>query len=328
MGNPGKNTFSKIDNDYGTSDYLTKRVIDGVPYVGMGLGAQSLGQDYLAYNNGAANKQMKVYSEKIKEGKFPIQDIYRLPKNESIGKMISVAFYFGFVDLSAFRKRFNIELLEYFKNEVDFLLENELMEIKDNRLYLTLRGADYINGIIPLFYSEHSKRELIDLSKRKVNRTEDEQTFLKAYNMDAFPKPSVTVDCIIFKTTTEDKEVLLIKRGEHPYMNCYALPGGFVCNVETVEEAAYRELQEETGIEDIQLSLLQVFSKPDRDPRGWIISNVYTGNIVGNQKVKSGSDSIEVIWVKVRDLDKYEIAFDHKEMIDNCFVKTDPFNHM
>ena len=52
--NVGKNTFSKVENDYGTSDYLTKRVIHGVPYVGMGLGAQSFGMNYLAYNLGAA----------------------------------------------------------------------------------------------------------------------------------------------------------------------------------------------------------------------------------------------------------------------------------
>lgn len=318
LANPGKNTFSKVANNYGTSDYLTSRVVEGVPYVGMGLGAQSFGVDYLAYNDGAANKQIKLYKKKIDEGKFPIQDIYKLPLSESISKMISVAFYFGFIDLTAFKKRFNIELQENFEREIEFLLNHELMEMKDNRLLLTSRGADYINGIIPLFYSERAKQELLELSNKKVNRTEDENMFLSAYSMDDFVRPSVTSDCIVFRTRDNQKEVLLIKRGEHPYMNCYALPGGFVRNNETVDEAAYRELVEETGVSKIELSLFQVYSKPGRDPRGWVISNVFRGTLSEEQQVKCGSDSIDVAWVNVSKLSSFNLAFDHQDMIEKA----------
>jgi oxygen-independent coproporphyrinogen III oxidase len=318
LANPGKNTFSKVANNYGTSDYLTRRVVEGVPYVGMGLGAQSFGVDYLAYNDGAANKQIKLYKKKIEEGKFPIQDIYKLPLSESISKVISVAFYFGFIDLTAFKKRFNIELHENFEREIEFLLNHELMEMKDNRLLLTSRGADYINGIIPLFYSERAKQELLELSNKKVNRTEDEKMFLSAYSMDDFVRPSVTSDCIVFRTLDNQKEVLLIRRGEHPYMNCYALPGGFVRNNETVDEAAYRELEEETGVSKIELSLFQVFSKPGRDPRGWVISNVFRGTLLEEQQVKCGSDSIDVAWVNVSELSSFDLAFDHREMIEKA----------
>jgi len=330
VGNPGKNTFSKLENNYGTSDYLTGRVVKGVPYVGMGLGAQSFGVDYLAYNDGAASKQLNQYKKKIEEGKFPIQDIYRLPKSESMAKMISVAFYFGFIDIDAFQKRFNLELeqcyrfnlelQQCYKNEVEFLLNKELMEIKDNILFLTSRGADYINGIIPLFYSERSKKELIELSNKKVNQMEDEKTFLSAYTMKDYEKPSVTSDCIIFRVRDNQKEVLLIKRGEHPFMNHFALPGGFVGSNETVETAAHRELEEETGIMNIELNLFQVFSKPGRDPRGWIISTVFVGYLLDEQQAQCGSDSIDIAWIKVSELNSFNLAFDHQEMIERAIL--------
>ncbi|HOX52385.1 MAG TPA: radical SAM protein, partial [Fibrobacteria bacterium] len=68
LGNPGKNTFSRVPGDWGTSDYLTERVIKGTPYLGMGLGAQSFGREYLAYNEGAATKKMDLYRRRVEEG--------------------------------------------------------------------------------------------------------------------------------------------------------------------------------------------------------------------------------------------------------------------
>lgn len=79
-GNYGKNTFSRIENDYGTSDYLTNRVIKATPYLGLGAGAQSFGADYLAYNQGAATKSISKYIDYVNSGRFPIQDIYNLPQ--------------------------------------------------------------------------------------------------------------------------------------------------------------------------------------------------------------------------------------------------------
>jgi len=298
--NVGKNTFSKIKNDYGTSDYLTKRVIYGVPYVGMGLGAQSFGVDYLAYNAGAASKKLTQYKKDIENNNFPIQDIYALNKQETIAKMVSVAFYFGFIDLKAFENRFKTSFLEYFKDEVDFVLQNNLMEIKNGRIYLTNRGADYINGVIPLFFSENSKKELSELFSKRKSYSDDEIEFLKAYNINEYKQPSLATDIVVFatdenKTTlTEQLSVVLIKRGEHPYMNDWALPGGFVKPNETVEQTAYRELKEETGISNILLSQLQVFSEPKRDPRGWIISSSFS--TIANKKdisLQFGSDAID-----------------------------------
>jgi len=160
--NIGKNTFSRIENDYGTSDYLTQRVIKGLPYLGLGLGAQSYGHRTLSYNSGAANKKLNPYFKKIENNILPIQDFYKLPIEEMMAKMISVAFYFGYIDLIAFKQRFNISFENQFKDEIIYLTERKLMKKTEGKLILTSRGADVISGIIPLFYSEKSRKELIE----------------------------------------------------------------------------------------------------------------------------------------------------------------------
>ena len=270
---PGKNTFSRIAGDYGTSDYLTKRVIEGVPYLGMGLGAQSFGIDYLAYNHGAASKRLAQYQSAIEAGRFPVQDIYRLPIEESIAKMVSVAFYFGFVDLPAFQRRFRRSFAELFEPEVSFVLSEGLMEMKDERLTLTTRGADYINGIIPLFFSSRSKQELVDLAAKRARVDDGEAEFLKAYAIENYARPSLAVDIVVAnQDATGARRVVLVKRGDHPFMNHWALPGGFVRPGESAEQAAARELSEEAGLGSHRLSQLGLFSAPGRDPRGWIVS--------------------------------------------------------
>lgn len=294
MATPGKNTFSRIEGDYGASDYLTKRVIEGVPYVGMGLGAQSFGIDYLAYNDGAASKKMKQYITSLNHNQIPIQDIYALPERESIAKMISVAFYFGFIDCDAFEKRFNRSLREIFKEEIDFVLEQKLMFFDNNRLTLTNRGSDYINGVIPLFYSESSKIELIERYEKSKAYDDGEKQFLTVYNIESFQRPSLATDIVVLAHDGEKKSVLLIKRGEHPFMNSWALPGGFVRPNESAEDTAARELYEETGLKNTTLSQLQLLSTPKRDPRGWIVSCAFIAQMKKEQLApRFGDDAID-----------------------------------
>ncbi len=161
--NAGKNGFSRIPGDPGTSEYLTQRVVRSTPYLGLGLGAQTFTNTLLAYNLGAASKRMQGYLHAIQAGRLPIQDLYHLPLGDAIGKMVSVSFYFGQIHLDAFRHCFGMELETRFPKEVAFVLERGLMEYHGDTLRLTSSGAMQINGIIALFYSNRVKQYLVNL---------------------------------------------------------------------------------------------------------------------------------------------------------------------
>lgn len=134
-----------------------------------------------------------------------------------------------------------------------------------------------------------------------------EHDYLRQYNS----KPSVTVDIIIFslfeeacnnyrKLPEKSMEVLLVRRGKYPYKGMYALPGGFLKPNETLESAAFRELQEETGAKCDYLQQLRTFSEPDRDPRQRVITCAYTALVDGASiKVLGGTDVKTAEWFKV-----------------------------
>ena len=126
--------------------------------------------------------------------------------------------------------------------------------------------------------------------------------------------PSITADIFIFD---DDFNFILIKRKNDPYKDCWALPGGFVEYGESVETAAIREAKEETSI-DVELkNLVNVYSKPDRDPRGHTITVAFTAK--GNMdERKADSDAKEIAIFSPENLDEIEIAFDHEEIIKDC----------
>jgi len=172
QGSPGKNTFSRIDGDVGTSDYLSERVINGTPYLGLGLGAQSLSHHSLTYNHGAADKQIRLYRQKIEQNRLPIQDLYHLSREATMAKMVSVSFYFGEINLASFQHKFGIALEEAFPAEVSFLLDKGLMAYAQTEnvipttpgnaaLRLTPEGVFNINGVIALFYNGEVKAHLL-----------------------------------------------------------------------------------------------------------------------------------------------------------------------
>jgi len=140
----------------------------------------------------------------------------------------------------------------------------------------------------------------------------NEEQFLQQYNPGDFPRPSVAADIVIFtiadvegdnfrKLPGKELRVLLVRRGGHPYIGQWALPGGFMRPGETVGEAANRELVEETGVNGGYLEQLYTFSAPGRDPRAWIISCAHMALIDSGQiNVHAGSDAADAQWFVVK----------------------------
>ncbi len=133
--------------------------------------------------------------------------------------------------------------------------------------------------------------------------------------MTEYKTPSLTVDILIFN---ENNEFILVKRGNNPFKNTWAIPGGFVEYGETTETAAIREAKEETGI-DIQIKeLFDVYSNPNRDPRGHTVTIVYLAN--GNFKdISAGSDAVDAKIVSFDNFSSLNLAFDHKKIISDVF---------
>lgn len=133
-----------------------------------------------------------------------------------------------------------------------------------------------------------------------------ESEFLEAYKKKNYPRPFLTADIVVF---SEDlTAVLLVKRGGHPYLGRWALPGGFANANESAEETALRELREETGIEELTLADLTeigLFSAPGRDPRGWVVSNAYAAKVDPDRiHTEAGDDAIQAKWFTIES--KYE----------------------
>ena len=130
--------------------------------------------------------------------------------------------------------------------------------------------------------------------------------------MTEYKNPIPTVDVILQKGS----EVLLIKRKNEPFKDHLALPGGFVNQGEKVETAALREVSEETSLEIELVDILGVYSDPNRDPRRHILTVVFIGIIlkgVPNPK----DDSSEIQWIQLDDIQKKDLAFDHKQILSD-----------
>jgi len=125
----------------------------------------------------------------------------------------------------------------------------------------------------------------------------------------------VTVDIVILTISGEQLKVLLVKRGAPPFQGQYALPGGFVHNDESLEDAARRELSEETGTEDVYLEQLYSFGDVGRDPRGRVLTVAYYALVPPDRSpLKAGTDAAEANWFPVTKLPP--LAFDHRQIID------------
>lgn len=142
----------------------------------------------------------------------------------------------------------------------------------------------------------------------------EDQAFLKTYDDSKYAKPSVTADIVIFSYTRKPDfcclsddclsdgsiQVLLIRRGKSPYKDQFALPGGFVEPDESVDDAAQRELMEETGIVCTSLEPIRTFSAPDRDPRRWVISCAYLALVDASLiSVQADDDAKDAQWFQI-----------------------------
>jgi len=158
-----------------------------------------------------------------------------------------------------------------------------------------------------------------------------EKEFLSKYNPNEYEKPSVTADILVFTINEQQQlELLLIKRGGHPYQGKWAIPGGFVGIDEAVDTAAKRELAEETGLTDLYLEQLYTFGAVQRDPRMRVISVAYMALVPQNKlNLRAGDDAAEAKVFQVM-IDNWELgftggdgiyltsadlAFDHEEII-------------
>lgn len=146
--------------------------------------------------------------------------------------------------------------------------------------------------------------------KNKQGLTEKE--FLSTYDAGQYERPSVTVDMLVFTVMNEMKEsyrklpekalkILMVKRGNHPFMGYWALPGGFVDMGESLDKAALRELKEETNIDNIYMEQLYTWGDVDRDPRTRVIGCSYMSLVDSSRlDIKAGDDAEDAAWFSVK----------------------------
>ena len=178
---------------------------------------------------------------------------------------------------------------------------------------------------------------------RKYVMTKEEKEFLKSYDMSEFNRPSLTADIAVFailqgeesneyrKDPEQKLGVLLIKRGGFPYKDYWALPGGFAQQGEELRDTALRELREETSVDSAFIETFGLFSTPERDPRGWIVSQGYLALVDSEKcKVSAGTDAGDAAWftiditisemkkhVKAKTAEintRYELVFENKDL--------------
>lgn len=157
------------------------------------------------------------------------------------------------------------------------------------------------------------------------------EEFLKDYDPNKYQNPSVTADIMVFwtekelKDVTKDLKLLLIRRKNHPSIGWWALPGGFVDLREDADDAAKRELAEETGLTDVAMEQLCAWGDYNRDPRTRIVTIAYVALLQDKKEVQAGDDAQDAAWFDVdlkkihtykkenREIHEYELKLTHPE---------------
>lgn len=169
--------------------------------------------------------------------------------------------------------------------------------------------------------------------KKISENGQTEAEFLKKYDPAKFDRPSVTVDMVIFtvvdrpqdnyrKLAERELKVLLVKRGGHPFKGHWALPGGFVRMAENLDEAAARELAEETGLRNVYMEQLYTWGESRRDPRTRVISCSYMALIDSTHlNLQAGDDADEAKWFTVAKT----LTKENKTVLKNGFLQKQRF---
>jgi len=124
---------------------------------------------------------------------------------------------------------------------------------------------------------------------------------------------AITVDAAVFHKADNQLKILLIQRKNDPFKEQWALPGGFLEEDESLKDGALRELEEETGLKNINLNQIEAFGEIGRDPRGRTISVAFMGLVKQEESVNGADDAQDAKWFDVKDLPK--LAFDHSKII-------------
>ncbi|EKU20029.1 nudix hydrolase [Nannochloropsis gaditana CCMP526] len=134
-----------------------------------------------------------------------------------------------------------------------------------------------------------------------------------------YPRPSVTVDTLVFCLDETQMKILLVQRGNEPFKGAWALPGGFVDQDEGLDSAAARELREETALDSISFAQVGTYGQPGRDPRGHTITVAYTAFLLSSEGARAGDDAREAKFFAFGSLPP--LAFDHKKIIEETWMR-------
>lgn len=135
-----------------------------------------------------------------------------------------------------------------------------------------------------------------------------------------YPRAALTVDCVVFGFDGGELQVLLIRRGLEPFKDHWALPGGFVHVEETLDDAARRELAEETGLHDVFLEQLYTFGAVERDPRERVVSVAYYALVKpADHTTAAATDAAEARWFPVSAIPS--LGFDHAAIFDTALTR-------
>lgn len=153
-------------------------------------------------------------------------------------------------------------------------------------------------------------------------KTQTEAEFLKTYDANAFERPNVSVDTVIFTVSAGQLQVLLVQREHHPCQGLWSLVGGFidVQKDKALIDTAKRKLAEKTGVKTPYLEQFGSYGNKARDPRGWSVTTVYFALIPADSiTLRSGQGATDIKWATVKDGKvRDKLAFDHAQILSEC----------